>query len=67
MFSIHDIPDGRLPPPEEHEAFYDPEGGPTWPESDGIIILGTPYGAPAFVEAYLDTNIGKHKEVLASI
>ena len=43
-FSIHDIPDGRLPPAEEHEPFYDPLAGPAWPESDGINIMGTPYG-----------------------
>ena len=29
VFSIHDIADGRLPPTEEHVAFYDPEAGPT--------------------------------------
>jgi len=29
VFSIHDIHDGRLPPTEELEAFYDPEARPT--------------------------------------
>ena len=67
VFSIHDIPDGRLPPPEEHEACYDPEARPSWPESDGVNILGTPYGSPALVEAYLDAKLGKHKEVLSFI
>jgi len=67
VFSIHDISNGRLPPPEEHEAFYDTEAEPTWPESDGVNIVGTPYGSPAFVEAYLDAKLGKHKEVLSFI
>ena len=67
VFSVHDIPDGRIKPPEDLEAFYDPLAEPSWPESDGINILGTPYGSPAFVEAYLDNKLSKHKELLAFI
>ena len=67
VFSIHDILDGRLPPAEDTEAFYDPMAEPTWPENDGINIMGTPYGSPVFVDAYLHTKLNKHKEVLAFI
>ena len=66
-FSIHDIPDGKLPPLMEYEDFYDPLAGPRWPESDGINILGTPFGSPAFVAAYLEKKLGKHKAVLSFI
>jgi len=66
-FSIHDIPDGRLPPAEEHEPFYDPMAGPDWPACDGVNILGTPYGSPEFVEAYLDNKLVKHKQLLSFI
>jgi hypothetical protein len=44
--SFHNIPDGRLPPAEEHEPYYDPLARPAWHESDGINIVGTPYGTP---------------------
>jgi len=67
VFSIHDILGGRLPPAEEHEAFYEPETEATWSESDGVNILGTPYESPACVEAYLDAQLIKHKEVLSFI
>jgi hypothetical protein len=67
VFSIHDIPDGRVPPAEDTEAFYDPEAHPSWPESNGVNILGTPYGSPAFVDAYLDSKLIKHKDVLSFI
>jgi hypothetical protein len=66
-FSIHDIPDGRLPPVEEHEPFYEPLAGPAWLESEGINILGTSYGSPEFVETYLNNKLVKHKQLLSFI
>ena len=63
--SLHDIPDGRLPPTVEHEPLYDPLAIYAWPECDGINILGTPYGSSELVEAYLNSNLIKHKELMA--
>jgi len=65
--SLHDIPNGRLPPVAEHEPFYDPLAEPDWLDCDGINILGTPYGSPEFVEAYLNNKLIKHKELLSFI
>ncbi len=67
VFFIHEIHDGRLPPAEDSEDFCDPMAESTWPENDGINILGTHYGSPAFVETYLHTKLIKHKEVLSFI
>jgi hypothetical protein len=67
VFSVHDIPDGRIKPLEDPETSYDPLAEPAWPECDGINILGTPYGSTAFVEAYLNKKLGKHKELLSFI
>ncbi len=65
ILSLHDIPDGRLPEPVEfEEAFYAPHQGPQWPDADGINILGTPLGSPAFVEQYLQEKLAKHKTLL---
>ena len=66
--SLHDIPDGRLPRPDKFdEAFYDPYKGPSWHEADGINILETPLGSPAFVKQYLEEKLVKHKRLLAFI
>ena len=66
--SLHDIPDGRLPTPNEFDdAFYEPHQGPSWPEADGINILGTPLGSPAFVTQYLQGKLEKHKLLLSFI
>ena len=49
ILCLHDIPDGRLQ--EEADIYFDgPPVGPSWPENDGVNILGTPLGSPAFVE-----------------
>jgi hypothetical protein len=51
---LHDISGGRLPPPTENdEAFYAPYTGPSWPDNDGVNILGTPLGSHTFVKEYL--------------
>ena len=64
---MHDIPDGRIKPPKDPEALCDPLAEPSWPECDGINIIGTPYGSPSFVEAYLNNKLSKHKELLSFI
>ena len=66
-FSIHDILDGRLPPAEEHEPFYDPLAKPAWPEGDGINIMGTPYGSNEFVEDFFNNKLVKHKQLMSFI
>jgi len=60
---VHDIPDGRIKPHEDPEAFCDPLTKPSWLECDGINILGTPYGSPTFVETYLNNMLSKHMEL----
>jgi len=53
ILCIHGIPDGRLQE-EVDVIYYDGHPiGPTWPKNDGVNILGTPLGSPAFVEEYL--------------
>ncbi len=65
---LHDIPDGRLPPPTVNdEAFYAPFTGPSWPANDGVNILGTPSGSPTFVKEYLQKKINKHQAILSFI
>ena len=65
MLSLHDIPDGRLPAPVEiAEAYYAPHQGPSWPDNDGINILGTPLGSPAFIKQYLQGKLEKHTLLL---
>jgi ketopantoate hydroxymethyltransferase len=56
-----------VPPTTEHEPCYDPLAKPEWLDCDGIDILGTPYGSPEFVEAYLNDKLIKHKELLSFI
>jgi hypothetical protein len=54
MVSLHDIPDGRLPVPDEFdEVYYAPHQGPSSPENDGIDMLGTPLGSQEFIKQYL--------------
>jgi len=62
IFSIHDCPDGRIPPSDEH----DPSSS-AWPANDGNNILGTPYGSPEFVEEYLQNKLRKHEQFLSFI
>ena len=65
MLSLHDIPDGRLPAPVEfHEAYYAPHQGPSWPDNDGINILGTPLGSPALLKLYVQGKLEKHTLLL---
>ena len=68
VLSLHDIPDGRLPPLLKGEdAFYEPPHGPILLESDGGNILGRPLGSPTVVEEYLKTKLAKHKRLIAFI
>ena len=65
MLSLHDFPDDRLPVPVEFdEAFYAPHQGLSWPENDGINILGTPLGFPVLIKHYLHGKLEKHKLLL---
>ncbi len=58
MLFLHDVHDGRKPIPDESkDAYYDPNQGPSWPENDGINILGTPLGSPEFVKEYLQGKL----------
>ena len=67
VFSVHDILDRRIKSLEDPGAFYDPLAEPSWSECDGINIMGTPYGSPIFVEAYLNNKLSKHKELLSFV
>jgi hypothetical protein len=62
IFSIHDCPDGRIPPFDEHDP-----SSLVLPANDGINILGTPYGSPEFVEECLQNKLGKHDQLLSFI
>jgi hypothetical protein len=50
---IHSIPDGSTLSDDS-----DPDSYMQWPDDDGINILGTPLGSPAFVESYLSGKRG---------
>jgi hypothetical protein len=68
ILSLHDIPNGHLPPPSENnDAFYGNTNGPTLPANDGINILGTPLGSPAFVEEYIIKISSKHGLLISFI
>ncbi len=69
VLCLHDIRDGRLPPSTEHDdSYYNIEKrGPSWPERDGIKILGTPLGSPIFVEENLNNKLKKHRVILLFI
>ena len=45
---MHSILDGGTLTDES-----DPDNYRQWPDEDGIIILGTPLGSPAFIESFL--------------
>jgi len=38
-----------------------------WPTNDGINVLGTPLGSPAFIESYLFGKGVKHRQLLSFI
>jgi len=68
ILGLHDIPDGRNPPPEENDdSFYDNSSGPTWLENDGVNILGIPLESPAIVEEYLGNKLMKKKLLVSFI
>jgi hypothetical protein len=56
---IHCIPDGSTLLDDS-----DPDSYRQWPDDDGINILGTPLGSPAFVESYLFGKGVKHRVLL---
>ena len=67
ILCLYEISDGRNSPPEENVDFsYDHSVGSTWPDNDGVNILCTPLGSPAFVEDYLGNKLKKHKLLLSS-
>ena len=69
ILCLHDISERRLHPPDEDVDIYS-NGfltGPTWPENDGVNILGTLLGSPALVEEYLHKKLEKHKLLLPFI
>jgi len=45
---VHDIPDES-----ERVDSFDPDNERMWPDENGVNILGTPLGTPAFVFTYL--------------
>ncbi len=53
---VHPIPDGSTLQDDS-----DPDSYRIWPEDDGIHILGTPLGSPAFIESYLFGKGVKHR------
>ena len=56
---MHSIPDGRFLVDES-----DPGSYIQWPDEDGITILGTPLGSPAFIESFLFDKGVKHRVLL---
>ncbi len=56
---VHSISDGSTLTEES-----DPDSYRQWPEEDGINILGTPIGSPAFIESYLFGKRVKHRVLL---
>ena len=59
---VHDIPDGskRVEP-------FDPDSERVWVEENGVNILGTPLGTPAFISSYLEGKGLKHLLLLRYI
>ncbi len=55
VLCVHDIPDGSY-----LEVEGDIDSKRIWPSADGINILGTPFGSPEFIEAYLFGKGIKH-------
>jgi hypothetical protein len=56
---VHLIPDGSTLTDES-----DPDSYRQWPDEDGITILGTPLGSPAFIESFLFGKGVKHRVLL---
>jgi hypothetical protein len=56
---VHSIPDGSSLTDDSDTDIYR-----VWPEEDGINILGTPLGSPAFIESYLFGKGVKHRILL---
>ena len=52
---VHDIPDGS-----ERVDPFDLDNERVWAEENGVNILGTPMGSPAFVSSYLKGKGIKH-------
>jgi hypothetical protein len=42
----------------------DPDSYRQWPDEDGIAILGTPLGSPAFIESFVFGKGVKHRVLL---
>jgi hypothetical protein len=59
---VHDIPDGS-----ERVDPFDPDIERFWAEENGVNILGTPMGTPAFVSSYLQGKGLKHLLLLQFI
>ncbi len=45
----------------------DPGSRRIWHEEDGINVLGTPMGSPAFIEAYMFGKGIKHRKLMEFI
>ena len=56
---VHSIPDGSFAVDESY-----PDSYRHWPDEDGITILGTPLGSPAFIESFLFGKGVKHRVIL---
>ena len=59
---MHCIPDGSTPRDDS-----DPDNYRKWPGDDGINILGTLLGSPAFIESYMFGKGAKHMMLLLFI
>ncbi len=59
---VHDIPDGS-----ERVDPFDEESERVWAEENGVNILGTPLGSPAFISSYLRGKGLKHLLLLQFI
>ncbi len=56
---IHCIPDGSTLMDD-----FDSDSYRRWSDDDGINILGTPLGSPAFIESYMFVKRVKHRMLL---
>ncbi len=59
---VHDIPDGS-----ERVHPFDPDSKRFWQDENGVNILGTPLGTPAFVASYLQGKCLRHLLLLRFI
>ena len=73
--SIHDIPDGsettvvEIYDSDDQDQDQDQDLSNTaplrvWPDNNGVNILGTPSGSTAFMHAYLDSKLNRHRFLL---